>query len=393
MARVILASVVIQMVLVVWGLPPPPPKYSTTESVFVVSIGEPIVVPEGIQVVFDCGELIENSTVQGGVAIVNWYKDGRRVSNNSVISGSIISNNSVVYGERVSDNSVVNKEIISNKSEVNNKEIIRNSSVVYGDLIRNNSRMISNNSESYDTTISTVYAPLSPDKRTMEITTVMSSIPSQIGGGGIYSCIACVDDKLCFDRTTIMDVCIPPQLDKGSGMVVPQNPVVIMIKCGQDYEAPAAIIGHILCPEFQRGKTKVSVFKNDVEIKGFAGIVRFGPNDIFGTYKFISENNCGRDVAVTRITRKVVGCKITSVNGIYEVIGSNAIITFSADHVPVHDKIKFRCKLDHKGYEPCTSPQIYRKLSLRKHHVIVRAECPDDQSSKKDRKFDFNIYS
>ena len=97
---------------------------------------------------------------------------------------------------------------------------------------------------------------------------------------------------------------VPPQLDKGSGMVVPQNPVVIMIKCGQDYEAPAAIIGHILCPEFQRGKTKVSVFKNDVEIKGFAGIVRFGPNDIFGTYKFISENNCGRDVAVTRITRK-----------------------------------------------------------------------------------------
>ena len=52
-----------------------------------------------------------------------------------------------------------------------------------------------------------VYAPLSPDKRTMEITTVMSSIPSQIGAGGIYSCIVCVDDKLCFDRTTIMDVC------------------------------------------------------------------------------------------------------------------------------------------------------------------------------------------
>ena len=49
----------------------------------------------------------------------------------------------------------------------------------------------------------------------------------------------------------------------------------------------------------------------------------------------------------------VIGCKITSVNGIYEVIGSNAIITFSADHVPVHDKIKFCCKLDHKGYEPC----------------------------------------
>ena len=114
--------------------------------VFVVSIGEPILVPEGIQVVFDCGELIENSTVQGGIAIVNWYKDGRRVSNNSVISGSMINNNSVVYGERISDNSVVNKEITSNKSEVN-KEIIRNSSVVYGDLIRNNSRMISNNSE------------------------------------------------------------------------------------------------------------------------------------------------------------------------------------------------------------------------------------------------------
>ena len=38
-----------------------------------------------------------------------------------------------------------------------------------------------------------------------------------------------------------------------------------------------------------------------------------------------------------------------------------------------------------------TSPQIYRKLSVRKHHVTVRAECPDDQSSRKDQKFDFNI--
>ena len=45
---------------------------------FTVSIGEPIVVPEVVQVVLDCGQFIEQFTsFEIKIASITWYKDGR----------------------------------------------------------------------------------------------------------------------------------------------------------------------------------------------------------------------------------------------------------------------------------------------------------------------------
>ena len=49
-----------------------------------------------------------------------------------------------------------------------------------------------------------------------------------------------------------------------------------------------------------------------------------------------------------------VGCTITSlVSEVAEVKGNNATITFSAEHVPENNEIKFRCKLDQNIFEFC----------------------------------------
>ena len=97
-------------------------------------------------------------------------------------------------------------------------------------------------------------------------------------------------------------------MDKGSGTIVAQPPVAL-IRCGQDYEAESIvdiIIAQILCPEFNGTGITLTAYKDRVEI---SLPVQFGPvpppsDDIFGTYTFVSENKCGRDVAVTRIIRK-----------------------------------------------------------------------------------------
>jgi len=50
----------------------------------------------------------------------------------------------------------------------------------------------------------------------------------------------------------------------------------------------------------------------------------------------------------------VVGCQISSVDGVAEVKENNATIIFSAQHVPVNDEIKFHCRLDgRRRYKAC----------------------------------------
>ena len=103
----------------------------------------------------------------------------------------------------------------------------------------------------------------------------------------------------------------PLYFDRGS-KIAEQHPLVALIRCGQHYEAESitgTLIVQISCPEFNGTDTTITAYKDGVEIDGFTGSIQFGPvpppsDDIFGTYTFVSENNCGRDVAVTRITRK-----------------------------------------------------------------------------------------
>jgi len=87
---------------------------------------------------------------------------------------------------------------------------------------------------------------------------------------------------------------------------------VVLIRCGQDYKAASfagIVFLRISCPEFNGTDTKITVYKNGVKINGFTGTIWFGPSsplsdDDFGTYTFVAENKCGRDIAVTRIIRE-----------------------------------------------------------------------------------------
>jgi len=105
----------------------------------------------------------------------------------------------------------------------------------------------------------------------------------------------------------------PPNFDSGSGIAEPPlNLIVISLRYGQNYEAKnfaTTLLIQIFCPEFNGTDTTLTAYKNGVEIDGFSGTIRFGPvpppsDDVFGTYTFATENNCGRDIAVTRIIRK-----------------------------------------------------------------------------------------
>jgi len=104
---------------------------------------------------------------------------------------------------------------------------------------------------------------------------------------------------------------VPPHFDSDSGLVVPS--LVVLIRCGQDYkddtfEDGDVDIVYISCPEFNGSYTTLSAYKDGIKIDPFSGTILFGPiptptDDIFGTYTFVIENNCGRDVKVTRISR------------------------------------------------------------------------------------------
>ena len=52
----------------------------------VVFVGEPIVVPENIQVTIDCGQLIDQAIMMGGVANITWRKNGRIIVNDSEVN-------------------------------------------------------------------------------------------------------------------------------------------------------------------------------------------------------------------------------------------------------------------------------------------------------------------
>jgi len=109
----------------------------------------------------------------------------------------------------------------------------------------------------------------------------------------------------------IIVLTVPPNFDSESG-TVSGTPPVLNMRCGQDYEGvslSAFLIVQITCPVFNGTYTTVTAYKDGVEIDGFTGTLQFGPippptDDIFGTYTFVDENNCGRDVAISRIIRQ-----------------------------------------------------------------------------------------
>jgi len=109
----------------------------------------------------------------------------------------------------------------------------------------------------------------------------------------------------------IIVLTVEAHFDSGSG-TVSATPPLLNMRCGQDYEGVSLSgfsIVQITCPEFNGTDTTVTAYKDGVEIDGFTGTVRFGPippptDDIFGTYTFAVENNCSRDVAISRIIRQ-----------------------------------------------------------------------------------------
>jgi len=49
-------------------------------------VGEPINVPEDIQVTIDCSPLIDQALMEGAIFNITWRKDGRPISNGSEIN-------------------------------------------------------------------------------------------------------------------------------------------------------------------------------------------------------------------------------------------------------------------------------------------------------------------
>ena len=110
---------------------------------------------------------------------------------------------------------------------------------------------------------------------------------------------------------------VPPNLESGSGTVPTAGPAR-QIMCGQDVvlDSFGFIIFTISCPLFNGTSILcntsqidgVRVFKDGVEVpESPTESYRVGPNpvpneDICGTYTFVLESACGRDVAVSRVT-------------------------------------------------------------------------------------------
>ena len=221
----------------------------------VLAIGQPILIvvqESNREVVIDCGQIIHSSSMEGVISTIAWYKNGRRITKGSVVNVVVAANN-----------------------------------------------------------------------RTITITA------DQVGIEGNYSCEVCTDDETCQDETSVVDVCskyhcynsvtelhvfiliVPPKFDKGRGIIAPPDSEEIEIRCGQNYNAQTFVgvtTVQIQCPLLRGTDTTVKAYKDGVEIDGFTGTIQFGPvpppsDDISGLYKFVSENNCGRHVVFTRITR------------------------------------------------------------------------------------------
>ena len=109
---------------------------------------------------------------------------------------------------------------------------------------------------------------------------------------------------------------VPPNLISDSGTVTPTGPVRSIV-CGQDLvlDSLQFTILQISCPLFNGTNILcnasqidgVRVFKDSVEVpQSPTESYRVGPvsvqtEDICGTYTFVLESGCGRDVAVSRV--------------------------------------------------------------------------------------------
>ena len=107
---------------------------------------------------------------------------------------------------------------------------------------------------------------------------------------------------------------VPPNFDPGMGTIT-GNPPVIMATCGQDVEITSftgLIIFQIMCPQFNGSQVvceapqQVMVFKDGILLPGATNVMA-GPGsdppseDLCGTYTFVIENSCGRDVEVSTV--------------------------------------------------------------------------------------------
>ena len=101
---------------------------------------------------------------------------------------------------------------------------------------------------------------------------------------------------------------VPPNFDSGSGTAT-VSPPVAPLRCGEDFETVSIsdfLIIQITCPQFNGTDATITAYK-DGEVISLP--VWFGPvpppdDSVYGTYTFVSENECGRDIAVSRILRQ-----------------------------------------------------------------------------------------
>jgi len=172
-----------------------------------VFIGELLVIPEKAPAVIDCGRFFDNVTTEAEMTIINWYHDGHPLTNHSLPN-----------------------------------------------------------------------VVLAADNKTVEL--VGTTTPAIISNAGNYTCEVCPIDQACNERTTVVDLCskcairnvteyylfvliAPPNFDKGIGTVSPVTPLVIMIKCGEDYETDTfvgSVIVQIKCPLFNGSNIMVTVY-------------------------------------------------------------------------------------------------------------------------------------
>lgn len=103
---------------------------------------------------------------------------------------------------------------------------------------------------------------------------------------------------------------VPPNLNSGSGTVPPPPIPALTLICGQNFETVSfsgIVIVQIMCPEFNGTDATVTAYKDDMEISlpiQFGGTNPAPDDSVFGTYTFVAENECGRDIATSRILRQ-----------------------------------------------------------------------------------------
>ena len=107
----------------------------------------------------------------------------------------------------------------------------------------------------------------------------------------------------------VTEACIPldePHLVPSTGTAL-VFPTFIALTCGQD-ATTGAIVGAsitIQCMQFNGTDVVTEVYKDGEFISNtFPHMIAPASDDDFGTYTFAVSNDCGRDVAVSRINRQ-----------------------------------------------------------------------------------------